>query len=193
MDHCRKFARIFDEDGDGQISLEGRMSPLCVLWRLPHSFIPRSSEFEQMMRFCIIIASMEGTQTLEEEDSAEQTLAMAKMEVDDIISMVADDVSQIAEIEKSASPAVKDFLASDEFWLDVIDRYKALDIDGNGHVTSDELFPIIIELTNSQPWAVTDAHCARFASIFDTDGDGLISCSEFEALIRFCVLMSSIE
>ena len=72
-------------------------------------------------------------------------------------------------------------------------RYKELDVDQNGVVDPEELFPVVIELTNSEPWAVTDAHCRKFAHIFDEDGDGRIDLTEFEKLVRFCVIMSALD
>jgi Ca2+-binding EF-hand superfamily protein len=65
-------------------------------------------------------------------------------------------------------------------------RYEELDVDKNGVVDPEELFPVIIELTNSEPWAVTDAHCRKFSHIFDEDRDGLINMIEFAKLVR-CV------
>ena len=57
-------------------------------------------------------------------------------------------------------------------------------MDHNGVVDPEELFPVVIELTNSEPWAVDDSHCRQFAHIFDEDGDGRINISEFEKLVR---------
>lgn len=68
-----------------------------------------------------------------------------------------------------------------------------MDVERNGVMDPEHLFPVIIELTNSESWAVTDAHCRQFAHIFDEDGDGRIDLSEFEKLVRFCVIMSALD
>jgi len=170
MDHCTRFMRIFDQDGDGNIDL---------------------GEFSDLLRFCVLMTTVEGT--VKEEDEGVATVQLAKSQVDEVIKCVEQDVSMIEKFEAQCPPAVRDFLASKEFWFEVQTRYNELDVDSNGVVDPEELFPVVIELTNSEPWAVTDSHCRKFAHIFDEDGDGRIDISEFEKLVRFCVIMSALD
>lgn len=170
-EHCNKFLRIFDTDGNGTISLD---------------------EFENLLRFCVLMTTVEGS-TEDEEIEGEVTVELAKQQVDDVIRAVQADVAMIDKFEAQCPQAVRDFLASDEFWVEVQNRYGELDSNGNGAVDPEELFPVVIELTNSEPWAVTDAHCRQFAHIFDEDRDGKIDRLEFEKLVKFCVIMSALD
>lgn len=54
--------RIFDTDGDGQISL---------------------AEFSDLLRFCVLMTTVEGS-TAAEEDDAVATVNLAKMQVDEV-------------------------------------------------------------------------------------------------------------
>jgi len=57
-----QFMRIFDTDGNGQISL---------------------TEFNDLLRFCVLMTTVEGS-TADEEDDAVKTMNLAKMQVDEV-------------------------------------------------------------------------------------------------------------
>jgi Ca2+-binding EF-hand superfamily protein len=174
LEHCQRFLRFFDTDGDGVISID---------------------EFFDLLRFCVIITNVDGNSGEEGalEAEGEQKVADAKDHVDQIIKCVAEDAKLIDRFEEQCPESVKVFLRSAEFWGEVQQRYTELDVDKNGVVEPEELFPIIIELTNSEPWAITDKHCRKFAQIFDSNGDGKVNMKEFENLVRFTVIMSAMD
>jgi Ca2+-binding EF-hand superfamily protein len=52
-------------------------------------------------------------------------------------------------------------LQSEEFWKTAEERYRALDVDESGTIEAEELFPVIMELTDSEAWAITEEHCKK--------------------------------
>ena len=73
-----------------------------------------------------------------------------------------------------------------------MEQFALIDVDGNGVLTSDELFPVIEDLVQC-PWAITPEHCNQFVEVFDEDGDGVIDMGEFHTFIMFVTLMSYLE
>jgi len=71
------------------------------------------------------------------------------------------DASTIGKIERKAPQEIRDFLRSEDFWAAAEERYRALDVDKSGSIEADELFPVIMELTDSQAWAITENHCKK--------------------------------
>ena len=80
-------------------------------------------------------------------------------------------------------------LDSPEFQLTCYEQFDGLDEDQSGSLTVDELYPVIANLAGAREWAVTDAQCARFAKMFDEDGNGDISKTEFVGLMQFTLAM----
>jgi hypothetical protein len=49
------------------------------------------------------------------------------------------------------------------------------DADGNGILSPDELYPILVNLSGANAISVTMSHCVAFANIFDKDRNGYIT------------------
>ena len=75
------------------------------------------------------VAEDEGDDLEQELIDMENEIEYAQMELDDILEMVRRDASIVQKIERRAPPEVRDFLASEDFWADVQDRYRRLDVD----------------------------------------------------------------
>ena len=71
------------------------------------------------------------------------------------------DASTIGKIERKAPREIQEFLQSEDFWATAAERYRELDVDNSGSIEADELFPVIMELTDSQAWAITESHCKK--------------------------------
>jgi hypothetical protein len=60
-------------------------------------------------------------------------------------------------------------------------------------LTPDELFPVILEMTQNAPWEITWEQCVKFADIFDADGNGVIDREEFVGFSKFMIVGSMLE
>merc|ERR1712070_625989 len=72
---------------------------------------------------------------------------------------------------------------------DLCEHLDSPDNDSSGSLTVDELYPVVASLAGTREWLVTDEQCARFAKIFDEDGNGTISKAEFVAFVQFTLAM----
>jgi len=82
---------------------------------------------------------------------------------------------------------------SESFTTSCRESFLALDIDGSGSLDSAELYPVILALSSSHPRSIDRDHCARFTSIYDRDGNGVISLDEFLNYARFVILAAYIQ
>ena len=81
------------------------------------------------------------------------------------------DASIVGKIERRAPPEIRTFLQSQEFWKTAEERYRALDVDESGTIEAEELFPVIMELTDSEAWAITEEHCKKvMPALFEIPG-----------------------
>jgi Ca2+-binding EF-hand superfamily protein len=88
---------------------------------------------------------------------------------------------------------VRKFLESKRFDRECRERFRRLDLDGNGTLSHQELLPLVVELANTASWAVTLEQCKQFAAIFDRDGNRELDLKEFMHFSRFVLLMSFLE
>ena len=100
-----------------------------------------------------------------------------RSEVDRLIELIKTDKSAVERNVHRVPAAVRDYVTGEDFLEQTVARFNAIDEDGNGVLTPDELFPIIEDMI-SCPWAVTMDHCTKFLDIFDENGDGVISVTE---------------
>merc|ERR1712178_294249 len=76
---------------------------------------------------------------------------------------------------------------------DVMSQFQQLDLDGNGALSPEELFPVVVEISSVHPCAISAEHCARFTQIFDKDGSGKIEKNEFVGFVKFLMAMMYLE
>ena len=119
---------------------------------------------------------------------------MRALKVDDILSAVKTDFTAVQESVYPALPQeVKDFLFSTEFVNQCMAQFDALDTDGNGTLSPDELAPVVANVVRSEPWDVTFEQCQKFANVFDADGNGTIERAEFLTFAQKVMVMSFLE
>ncbi|KAH8048228.1 Ca2-binding protein [Aureococcus anophagefferens] len=87
----------------------------------------------------------------------------------------------------SALPAdLVDFLYAPSFKEDAEAQFDALDADGAGFLTPDQLAPVIVALAQSRDdLAVEPHHCERLAANFATTKPGLVTKAEFIGMSQF--------
>ena len=72
------------------------------------------------------------------------------------------------------------YVTSNEFLDACMDRFDALDADGNGSLSPDELWPVVVEMSGANDLTnITLDMCERLSQLFDEDGDGTIDRGEF--------------
>lgn len=165
-DHCKRFVDIFDIDRNGVIAKE---------------------EFVNFVRYMMIMSFMEtpeGQQATIEAKVEESALA-----VDGLLKQLARDREAIFKVMGLLPEAVYSELVSQKFVKDFNDEFKRLDKDGSGALEPPELFPVIVRLAQSKPFAVTLEQCADFTQIFDLRGDGVIRADEFLDFGRFLFII----
>ncbi|CAE7225287.1 Ift74 [Symbiodinium sp. CCMP2592] len=166
-EHCKKFVDLFDIDRNGIIA---------------------KHEFVNFVRYMMIMAFMEtpeGQQAKQEVEVDKSSRA-----VDRLLHQLQRDRDAIIKVMPLLPEAVYSELVSQRFVTQFSDQFKALDKDGSGVLEPAELFDIIVSLSSSQPFAVTQQQCEAFTSIFDLHGDGVLRHDEFLDFARFLCIMS---
>ena len=167
---CRKFAGVFDADGNGTIE---------------------RIEFFRFMQFVIVMTYV---QQAEAEGAAQAEADAAELSrVEAMIAMVRDDNAWVEQALPQLPAAWQEYLVSDAFVDKAMAEFDALDADGNGVLSPDELAPVVVSMSQSEPWAITYEHCLRFASVFDADGNGTIERVEFLRFMQFLVVMQEMQ
>eukprot|EP00435_Cladocopium_sp_Y103_P069735 s818_g33.t2 len=131
-DHCKRFVDIFDIDRNGVIAKE---------------------EFVNFVRYMMIMSFMEtpeGEQARIEAEVEESVLA-----VEGLLKQLARDRQAIFKVMGLLPEAIYSELVSQKFVKDFNDEFKRLDKDGSGVLEPPELFPVIVRLSQSKPFAVT--------------------------------------
>ena len=164
--HCIEFAEIFDADKNGYID---------------------RNEFFRFVQFLVVMSFMDSA--AEETDDIDVEIAEA-VRIDDVIANVRDDAAWADKVLPTLPDEWKEYLTSDEFIDDAMDKFDGLDADGNEKLSPEELVPVVAELSQGQPWDIDETHCIEFAEIFDADKNGYIDRNEFFRFVQFLVVMS---
>ena len=166
---CARFAKMFDEDGNGSIS---------------------KSEFVGFMQFAFAVLHCEQQRKVEEaEREEEREIAEGDKAIESLLAKLEKGKGALFEVMSQLPSELCEHLDSPEFQLSCYEQFDGLDADQSGSLTVDELYPVIASLAGTREWIVTDAQCARFAKMFDEDGNGDISKTEFVGFMQFTLAM----
>jgi Ca2+-binding EF-hand superfamily protein len=166
-EHCRRFVDIFDFERNGVIT---------------------QSEFVHFVRFMMIMSFME---TPEGQISAiEAEVDKGNRDVEKLIKELERDRDAVAKVMPLLPQDIYNDMTSPIFIADVRKTFQELDKDHSGVLEPSELYPLIVDMTASHPYAVSLEQCTRFTAIFDLRGDGVLRQDEFLDFTRFLCIMS---
>lgn len=166
-EHCRRFVDIFDIERNGVIT---------------------KTEFVHFVRFMMVMSYME---TPEGQLTAmEAEVDRGNRDVEKLILQLENDRSAIEKVMPLLPQEVYTDLTSPAFISEVRKTFKELDKDNSGVLEPIEVYPLIVDLTASHPYAVSMDQCTRFTAIFDLRGDGVLRQDEFLDFTRFLCIMS---
>jgi len=179
-EHCQRFVDIFDTERNGVIT---------------------KTEFTSLTRFMMVMAFMETS--ADHNEVQDEALAQSKRDrmvnarveesqqaVEELLRMLRADRQAVHKVVPMLPKDVYEALTSDRFVLDCHEQFQRLDQEKKGTLKPEDLFPIIMEMSEAQPCSVSAEQCARFTDIFDLDGNGVLQKDEFLDLTRFLCIMS---
>jgi Ca2+-binding EF-hand superfamily protein len=166
---CARFATIFDEDGNGDIS---------------------KGEFVAFVQFTVAMLYCEKQRKQEEEEELEAEIVEGDKKIEELLAKLEKGKDGLFEVMAMLPQELCEHLDSPDFQLQCYEKFDALDEDGSGSLTVDELYPVVANLAGTREWVVTDEQCDRFAKVFDEDGNGSISKAEFVGFVQFALAMT---
>jgi len=204
IDHCRQLMAIVDSDENGTISKDEfkEFTQFVCLMKWLEGLVDEQDvvESKEAIPNEVTDLRMKTRESLEKaaENGALLSILEAELEVEadelrvnQLLDMIEADSTALKKNFKRASlcpdmPAwMLEIFAQPDFEAEVNAKYDALDADGNGTLSPDELYPVILEMSGGHPMSVTIDHCRRLTKMFDEEKKGVLSRREFVDLVKF--------
>merc|ERR1711988_1765102 len=99
-------------------------------------------------------------------------IAKGEGKVSEFVQKLGQDRQSIHKIMPLLPANLYNSLIDDQFVQACKDRFKELDVDNSEVLEPQELFPLIVELSEAHPCSVDEALCVKFADVFCAEGDG---------------------
>jgi Ca2+-binding EF-hand superfamily protein len=164
-EHCKRFIEIFDASKTGVLS---------------------KKEFADFVKFIFMMrwAEQVETEAIEGELRVHGMLDMVRQDKKAVGRLSVNPMLPPWMLEQFADPS---FQAQCEAHFDKLDRNK------DGSLCAAEIVPVIVELSQEHPIAITEEHCKHFIEIFDASKTGVLSKSEFADFVKFIFMMQWAE
>jgi len=170
-EQCKRFTRIFDIHGDGVL---------------------RPDEFLDFTRFLCIMSYLHTSDGKSAAKDALQIMADSK-KIEELLVTMEQDRHHINKVIPYLPDWLRDDLLSEHFTLECLTYFQDLDKDGNGSLEPEELFPMVLSLSQAHQQSLDIDQCRRFTAIFDDAKTGVISRSEFVNFSRFLIVMGFLK
>merc|ERR1719265_713878 len=146
---------------------------------------------DEFFEFVKFIYLMQYLDTRANAMSEEMAIIEGELRVDDLLDMMQMDRTQVRKQFGRASLCpdipveLQEFMGSDEFKKKCEDRFDALDANKDGTLSADELYPVLIEISQESPMSITFEHCVRFMEMFDDSKSGNMTRTDFFEFAKF--------
>jgi len=105
--------------------------------------------------------------------------------VEEFLDVLENDQKAMQKIIPMLPKKVFKQMTSDQFNQHAKTKFESLDQDQDQVLSRQELFPMIVELSQAPPQIVDLTHCERFIKIFDMRNAGTMELDEFLNFLRF--------
>lgn len=122
-----------------------------------------------------------------------QQVGEGQLRIDAMIEMLKQDIKHMEEIMPLLPEWLTSIFVDPSFFAECYDKFAMLDQDGSGRIEAEELYPVVMELTNEHPLSVTLEHCRKIMEIFDQDKNGHLNRDEFVLFVKFLLTISFLE
>mmetsp|Transcript_4524 Transcript_4524/g.11047 ORF Transcript_4524/g.11047 Transcript_4524/m.11047 type:complete len:634 (+) Transcript_4524:102-2003(+) len=183
----RRFMAIFDQDGNG--SLDKNEFADFVKFSICRSWIE-----DQYLEEGYYNEDEEGGETTPLFNSGEeQEIIEGEQVMDDTIAKLEEGPNSAKYFLDKLSPEQRAEIMSEDFAMQRRLEFDSLDDDASGTLEINELFPLIEAIADVHPWSITYEHCARFLTLFDENGDGVLQFEEYLKLVQYVIAMATVE
>jgi Ca2+-binding EF-hand superfamily protein len=127
------------------------------------------------------------------EDAEESAAMEARERTTAMINQLKAEADNLDKLIPSLPKWLQKLFSNKEFDELCNGKFEMYDKNNLGMLTSEEVFPLLVDLTTEQPISLTMEHCTRFVEIFDKDNSGTIDKREFRDFLRFSLAMAYLE
>lgn len=121
------------------------------------------------------------------------TIAHSREQIEEVLHMLSGHVDRLDTVMMLLPQDLQEELMSPEFMHSCLTHFKELDTDHSGVLEPRELIPVVLQLCEAHPFALTKEQCLRFVDMFDTERNGVIMPAEFINYARFMMIIGYME